>query len=293
MKYCHSAAMGILASLTLAGCSFDVKPNADEEFGETTDSQTNAITYGALDGSVHPEVVSLWLEAPGRFTKCSGVTISERYIVTAGHCVDSLVGFPPSLSGTINLRVRFAANGESPATVYSGSARAALHPQYISTFAYSPCSNPQYDIALIKLGSDAADFRRARLQVYNALMPSRQEMVGWGAHWFETIAPGTFRMMGITNLAKWGGNGYIFVNSDPASADGGDSGGGLFVKPSSSSDKRVLTGTIAAGTRGHTCGPLIALNLGFILEQAESWGRPLSCELSSLGNVQFLASCND
>lgn len=280
--WCGGLSVGL--AFGLAGCALDASDTTgpDESVGVSQEE----ITAGGPDGSVHREVVSL------PTLGCSGVVVSERYVLTAGHCVDSAIGFPGASSGTISsLRVVFSSDGVTRTTVYDGKAKAAVAPNYIYEFVDGP-GYPEYDMALIKLDADMSKFVPARLQVLNFVMPAREELVGWGRH--DGFIPAfTQRFSGVAKLSSWGGDGFLKLEENPAAGDPGDSGGGVFVKPSSSSSARVLTGTIVGGNGNETLGSMVALHLDFIFGQASTWGRPLTCASGTLGSVQFKGPCTD
>lgn len=255
-----------------------VKAELDREIGGS-----NAVTIGVPDGSVHREVVDLGTLG------CTGEVISERYIVTAGHCVDSQIGFPGAQEGSLSLTVYYSSNGTTKTLVYSGSARAAVMPEYISAFIF-PCSYPQYDIALIKLNSDMSTYFRTRLHLIPFAMLDSQEISGWGKH--NGGSGGVSRAMGFASVDSFGGDGYIRLNG-LSHGDSGDSGGGYFIRPSSDSSTRVMTGVHSCHGGAESEGPLISMRRTWLHDRATAWGRPFTCNSTTLAGIPYEYACTD
>jgi hypothetical protein len=249
-------------------------------------AQPNAVTIGVPDGNVHREVV--WLSSIG----CSGVTLSERYIATAAHCVDGPLNFPSQLEGTLGMSVYYSQDGISSTRVFSGDTRVAIMPQFTFNLIAGGCSYYHYDVALIQLEEDASTYYRTRLQLMNFVMPDEQEIVGWGRHNNGSVSSGTYRALGIANVDAWGGDGYIRL-SGFSHSDRGDSGGGFFVRPSSSSSIRVLTAIDSCAGGGESLGALIAFRRSWLHQKASDWGRPFTCYNTNLGSVMYEYSCTD
>jgi V8-like Glu-specific endopeptidase len=58
-------------------------------------SPARAVTYGELDGDLHPHVVLLLMEVGGQPAfRCSGTLLSATVLLTAGHCTNNFPGSP-------------------------------------------------------------------------------------------------------------------------------------------------------------------------------------------------------
>ncbi|MCH9684732.1 MAG: S1 family peptidase [Deltaproteobacteria bacterium] len=268
--------------------------DAQAEMTEPQDDEFR-ITYGVPDGNTHREVV--WIPSLG----CSGITLSERYILTAGHCLDNRLNYPANVRGSIgNIQVQYSPTGgltSAPVTVYNGPASASIDPNFIFQEIF-PCQYSEYDFGLIQLGGDASQFVRARWhQVPVEPNVVQHEVVGWGQHGAQAGSPsaaGILRMLGWMNSHGWDPNQGINLVGGSLT-DPGDSGGGYFIKPGSWA--RILTGV-------HAClvhdpwnsgadGARVATHVPWIFGESAALGRPLSCHSSSLLGVPYLYGCSD
>ncbi|HEY6726251.1 MAG TPA: trypsin-like serine protease [Polyangiaceae bacterium] len=254
--------------------------------------QPNAISYGMPDAAVHREVV--WIPSLG----CSGVTISERYILTAGGCVADRLHYPVRKRGSIGrIQVQYSSDGVEPVTVYDGEAAAAIDSRYFLQ-AGAPCQYSEFDFALIQLAADATNFVRSRW--HSAPIEPKvvqHEVVGWGEHGTRAGHPtpsGRVRMLGLMNSHGWDANQGINLVGGSLT-DPGDSGGGYFIKPGSST--RILVGV-------HACyvsdpfnqgadGPRVSTHAPWLFTEAAALGRGLRCSSSSLSGVPYYYGCSD
>lgn len=250
------------------------------------------VTYGVPAGSARKEVV--WLSTLG----CSGVTLSERYILTAAHCVDDQLGFPGTRRGSIgNISVRYSSTGTSPTTVYTGPASASVPFNYLLQHS-DPGNWSEHDIALIQLGGDASNYVRARWHSLPA-EPSviQHEVVGWGNHgeWADSPSgSGNVRMLGLMNSHGWDNNQGINLVGGSV-PDPGDSGGGSFIKPGYST--RVLVGINAALVwdwwNAGMDASRVSTHAVWAITESAVMGRPLSCHSSSVAGVPYYYGCSD
>ncbi len=304
--------------LTTAACDSTIEPNdvfdeVDEDLSVFNDDELDAmaelaepdvadsdddefrITYGVPDGNTHREVV--WIPSLG----CSGITLSERYILTAGHCVNGRLNYPTNVRGPIgNIQVQYSPSGgqsAAPVTVYNGPASAAIDPSFIMQQTFT-CLYSEFDFALIQLGGDASQFVRARWhQVPAEPNVIQHEVVGWGQHGANAGSPttaGLLRRLGWMNSFGW--DPFQGINLVGGSlADPGDSGGGYFIKPGSWT--RILVGVHACDVPGYWSGGAdgarVASHFPWILSEAAALGRPLSCNSTSLYGIPYLYGCSD
>src|SRR5881296_4389108 len=107
-------------------------------------SPASAITWGDID-TTHPNVGAILIVhldgSVGEF--CSGMLVSARVFLTAGHCTDALTAaaFPAS-----RLRISFAPNVFAEGAVRLAVSGYHSHPEY----NWGPTSNP-HDLGVIIL----------------------------------------------------------------------------------------------------------------------------------------------
>jgi len=127
-----------------------------------------AITYGTVDGKLHPNVgalVGTW--SGGYYPYCSGALISPTVFLTAAHCD----------LGESRVMVTFASDFDGNAKLLSGT--------YYADPLYSFSQDDPHDIAVVVLDQAVKGVTPARLPAANALSSLRVNYpftsVGYGA----------------------------------------------------------------------------------------------------------------
>jgi len=111
-----------------------------------------AITYGTVDGKLHPNVgalVGTW--SGGYYPYCSGALISPTVFLTAAHCD----------LGEARVMVTFAPDFDGNAKLLSGT--------YYADPLYNRAQNDPHDIAVVVLDQPVKGVTPARLPAANAL----------------------------------------------------------------------------------------------------------------------------
>ncbi|WP_153393775.1 trypsin-like serine protease [Ornithinicoccus halotolerans] len=252
-------------------------------------SPAQAITGGKADGDGHPYVALLL--APGQ-TFCSGALISERTILTAGHCTDGwdeleveeiLVSFDPQAE------VDAEWQPVDPTDWHSAS-EWVTHPDYVS--AEWPFT---WDYGLLYL-DEAVDIEPAQLAEAGALDPivaskgqvkQRFTDVGYGIQGAEVgngpprraitwqrkyaiqrYAPGEGSTSGLFHET------WFIVNNVPSpvhgGACGGDSGSPVLFS-NTDTIVAVHTGGYSMGYDNVLCGRMTSLNHRIDLPEVRDW----------------------
>lgn len=98
-----------------------------------------AITFGTVDGNLHPNVGALVADFGGtKYAICSGTLVSPTVFLTAGHCTTGLTRVWVTFDSQIDLQ------GPSGASLLAGTAH--THPLY-----GTPSTSEPYDIGVVVL----------------------------------------------------------------------------------------------------------------------------------------------
>ena len=215
----------------------------------------SAITYGEIDGSVHPEVGVLVFEYQSQMVFiCSGTLIAPDVFLTAGHCTAALasMGVPPN-----DVWVSFDSDFDgSTSTLYPGTYH--TNPAYYmhSFAAYSdlgvvvldepivgitPASLP--DVGMLnELGPRGLRGQRFTAVGYGSIEPT----IGGGPPSFDD---GGVRRAAVSRFDALNKN-WLRLSSNAARGDGGtcygDSGGPNFLG-AGGSETHIIAGITITG----------------------------------------------
>jgi hypothetical protein len=203
-----------------------------------------AITYGAPDGTAHPEVGALLAPQPysdGTWATCSGTLISPTVFLTAAHCDQ----------GVTRVAVTFDSAYKAPTgTTYWGTWHADP--------AFDQAQSDPHDVAVVVLDKAVRGITPARLPAANSLdtlaSGARFTSVGYGAQSVTIDKGPTFHYADTRFVATGGLNAlnpsWLRISMNPARGDGGtcygDSGGPNFLG-AGSDETNIVAGTTITG----------------------------------------------
>ena len=186
-----------------------------------------AITYGALDDTLHPNVgglVSPRQYSDGTWLYCSGTLISPTVFLTAAHCG----------SGTARVTVTFSPAYQAGDKTYTGT--------WYADPLYNWKESDPHDMAVVVFDKPVKGILPARLPAANSLskLPGSQQFtaVGYGAY-EVTNGPGGHQFfyndvrMFATGTLNAVSPAWLHISMNPAKGNGGgcygDSGGPNFL----------------------------------------------------------------
>lgn len=200
-----------------------------------------AITFGSLDGNLHPNVGGLivdWGNPPQKVLICSGTLVAPDVFLTAAHCV-SFLPTPPGATGP-HVWVTFDSNFD-PVTSILLPGTVHMNP------AYTGIPSEPGDMAVIKLDAATSGIPPAQLPTLGFLdeLQASKELknavftaVGYGERReAKTGGPHALFPSGDTRLYAYSSfnaltDACLHLSQNPATGDGGtcygDSGGPNF-----------------------------------------------------------------
>jgi hypothetical protein len=204
----------------------------------------NAITYGAPDGSAHPEVGALLAPqaySDGTWTTCSGTLISPTVFLTAAHC-DQGVG---------RVAVTFDSN-------YVAATGTTHWGTWYADPSFNQAQSDPHDVAVVVFDKAVKGIAPARLPRAGSLDSVRNgdrfTSVGYGAQ-SVTIDKGPAFHYADTRFVATGGlnsltPSWLRISMNPATGDGGtcygDSGGPNFLG-AGPTETNIVAGTTITG----------------------------------------------
>ena len=286
-----------VAALGLTSCAQMMEEPGWEigEEGPNIGEDSFAITKAPIGDSPRFAVRLIFLDAGGA---CTGVVISQHWLVTAAHCVRNAV----NLFGIYNdnrLTIRHEANGTSTgaASYSSGAASYYIHPDYSGQD-----SDLEDDFALIRLyGSGMVQYSRARImaETDTCFYPSAiglPKIAGYGlgtdpggsgdcpstgSGWKRS---GEFATLNNCGQLQWSPRSpfirQIQVVSGTRIPCDGDSGGPIYFHY----DGLDIVAGLHAGSRfdpiggDNQSGPSIRRRLDWMIAKSAESGLPLNCE---------------
>jgi len=211
-----------------------------------------AITFGHLDGDLHPNVGALImpLEDGGKDVVCSGTLIAPDVFLTAAHCVNWMPAYGIPADGVwVTFDTVFdAENGNFHPGTY-----------HVNPNAWHDSSDAE-DIAVVVLGEPITSITPAELPTAGLLDQMKDDHALKYQH-FVTVGYGTVRedKTGGPHYLYWEGarrfavqsynaltKGWLKLSMNPATGDGGtcygDSGGPHFLGDSNMVVSLTVTG---------------------------------------------------
>ncbi len=180
-------AWGFVLVALVAGCKDPAAPPLDITI--------DAIVAGVLDGDRHPEVGALVLTSD-RSMFCSGVLISPKVFLTAGHCVFFGVELAGLAHGDYGVTFDSPITATSPVVL----ATAYKHPQWEFVDPPTPTFTINHDIGVLVLDAPVWNIKPAKLPEKNILdkldrkgklTDQRFDVVGYGCTELKYLDPPT------------------------------------------------------------------------------------------------------
>jgi Trypsin len=206
--------------------------------------RAEAITYGAPDGTAHPEVGALLAPKPysdGTWATCSGTLISPTVFLTAAHCDQ----------GVSRVAVTFD-------TVYIASTGTTHWGTWHADPQYNAAQSDPHDVAVVVLDKAVRSIAPARLPAAgsfgNLRLGAQFTSVGYGAQSVTIDHGPTFHYADVRYAATGGlealNPAWLRISMNPALGDGGtcygDSGGPNFLG-AGASETNIVAGTTITG----------------------------------------------
>ena len=228
-------------------------------------NQSIAVTNGELDGDEHPQVVLILMEIGGQpASRCSGVLIEDRYVLTAGHCTNNYPGW--AYTGMRIFTESDIDNGDNnypwPGNNSVEAVRWAAHPDYeTAPFFHN-------DVGMIELAEPVALSEYADLPIEANYLDRYAKKRGRNKLYFTAVGYGLqrinpvfveaerVRMSATPKLIQINTPGFTgdfsLLLSNNHSTGGtcfGDSGGPNFIH-----DSLVVGGVTSFGLNGNCAG---------------------------------------
>jgi len=203
-----------------------------------------AITYGAPDGTRHPEVGALLAPtaySDGTWATCSGTLISPTVFLTAAHCDQDVSRVAVTFDSVYDA---------STGTVYWGT--------WHEDAQYNASQSDPHDVAVVVLDQPVTSISPARLPALGSLsglsVGARFTSVGYGAQSVTIDHGPTFHYADVRYVASGGlqalNPSWLRISMNPARGDGGtcygDSGGPNFLG-ADATETNIVAGTTITG----------------------------------------------
>lgn len=277
----------LLSAAAVGACAFD-----DLEI----EHLENEITYGQYIPLDHKFAVKLEIDTADGVTTCTGVILSEHWILTAAHCLDDAIADEGTYAND-RLVVRYQSwnSGFPVIAIYgtgtSGAASLYPHPSWSG-------GNAAYDFGLVRLyASGISSPDKARIW-YDADNPWDSSdflyIAGFGRGTFGTYVSSCAQALN-DGKGRWGdfeftgsqNSQYGQATSIYSTPCAGDSGGPWWTFRGSYDLVTHIHSSSSEVVGGIAQGSMIRPKWQWVIDTSVAKGIPLSCPTYSTGGYQY------